>query len=209
MTHKLPKLPYAYDALEPHCDAATVRLHHDKHHQTYIDNLNKLIEGRPALQPKSVEELLGEPDAIPNDIRQAVVNNAGGHFNHSLFWRLMGPNQVGNPSGPIREAIAATFGSFDEFKDKFKEAALGLFGSGWTFLVASKDGKLAIQNFANQDCPLSRGLKPLLALDVWEHAYYLKFQSRRAEWVDAWWNVVNWDEVNALWADAHEPLLAH
>jgi Fe-Mn family superoxide dismutase len=152
MTHKLPKLPYAYDALEPHCDAATVRLHHDKHHQTYVDNLNKLIEGRPALQPKSVEELLGELDAIPNDIRQAVVNNAGGHYNHSLFWRLMGPNQVGNPSGPIREAIASTFGSFDEFKDKFKEAALGLFGSGWTFLVASKDGKLASNYSGTTSC---------------------------------------------------------
>jgi Fe-Mn family superoxide dismutase len=197
MAHEVPALPYAYDALEPHYDEATVRIHHDKHHQTYVDRLNAALEGHPDLQSKSVEELLSDLKALPDQVRTPITNHGGGHFNHSLFWRTMGPNKGGQPSGRLGDAINAQFGGFEAFQKQFSDSAAALFGSGWTYLVADSGGKLAIRNFANQECPLSEGLKPLLLLDVWEHAYYLKFQNRRAEWIAAWWNIVNWDEVSA------------
>jgi len=202
LTHALPKLPYAYDALEPYSDRATVELHYAKHHQTYVDNLNKLLEGHPELAKKSIEALLGDLNAIPEDARQGIINQGGGHYNHTQFWEIMGPNAGGDPSGAIAPAIDSAFGKAKDFRDKFKASALGMFGSGWTYLVATRDGKLQIQNFPNQNCPLSLGQVPLLGLDVWEHAYYLKYQNRRAEWIDAWWNVLNWSEVNKRWAAA-------
>ncbi len=200
MAYTLPQLPYAYDALEPFYDKATLEIHHGKHHQAYVNNVNAALEGQPALQAKTIDALLADLNAIPESIRRKVINNGGGHYNHSLFWKIMGPKKGGAPAGKIGDAITSTFGGFDAFKVKWKESALAMFGSGWTFLVATPAGKIEIQNFANQECPVSQGLKPLLVIDVWEHAYYLKFQNRRAEWVDTWWNVVNWDEVNALLA---------
>ncbi|HEY3117698.1 MAG TPA: superoxide dismutase [Chloroflexota bacterium] len=199
VAHELPPLPYEYDALEPHCDRETLELHHDKHHRAYVDKLNHAVEKHADLASKDLEDLLRDPEAIPPKIRSAVMNNAGGHFNHSFFWHCMGPDQDHGhrATGSVGRAIDETFGSFDEFRDKFKEMALGLFGSGWTFLVMDAAQKLEIRNYPNQDCPLSDGLIPLLALDLWEHAYYLKFHNRRDEWSDTWWNVVNWDEVNS------------
>jgi len=196
--HALPPLPYATDALEPFLDKATLEIHHDKHHKAYVDHLNEALEGHPDLEGKSVEDLLKNLDALPKSIRRKVINNGGGHFNHTLFWNLMGPRKGGNPKGKIGDALEKTFGDFDTFKAKWKESALDLFGSGWTFLVKTQDGEIEIQNYADQECPVSKGLRPLLLLDVWEHAYYLKFQNRRPEWIDAWWNVVNWDVVNTL-----------
>ncbi len=196
MPHALKPLPYAYDALEPHYDEATLRIHHGKHHQTYVDNLNKFLAGHAELEALSLEELLRSFDKVPQDIRQKVKNNAGGVWNHDFFWSCMSPNGGGEPSGKLADAIRATFGSFDDFKAKFKQSALDMFGSGWAFFVADK-GKVSIRNFANQDCPVTEGLVPLLTIDVWEHAYYLKFQNRRAEWVDSWWNVVDWKAVEA------------
>lgn len=191
---ELPELPYAYDALEPYIDEQTMRLHHTKHHQTYIDKANKALEGGE-WSGKSIEEILVNLNEIPEDIRATVRNNGGGHYNHSMFWQIMGPDQSGKPEGNIATAIDAAFGSFDNFKEKFSEAAAGRFGSGWAWLV-DNGGKLEITSTANQDCPISDGAKPILGLDVWEHAYYLKYQNRRPEYIDAWWKVVNWAEVS-------------
>ncbi|MTD38449.1 superoxide dismutase [Erwinia sp. CPCC 100877] len=195
MTYTLPDLPYAYDALEPYIDVETMHLHHDKHHNTYVTNLNAAIEKHPELGEKSVEELISDMDSIPEDIRTAVRNNGGGHANHSFFWEIMAPNAGGEPTGEIKAAIDEAFGSFDQFKEEFKTAATGRFGSGWAWLV-SNNGKLEVTSTANQDSPLMEGKTPVLGLDVWEHAYYLKYKNVRPDYIGAFWNVVNWDEVN-------------
>lgn len=191
---KLPDLPYTYDSLEPYIDEQTMKLHHSKHHQTYIDKVNKVLEDHEDLASKSIEEILADLNAIPEDIITTVQNNGGGHYNHSMFWKIMAPGQSGNPEGKLAGVIDSTFGSFDNFKDKFAEAAAGRFGSGWAWLV-DKNGKLEITSTANQDSPILDGANPILGLDVWEHAYYLKYQNRRPEYIDAWWKVVNWPEV--------------
>jgi Fe-Mn family superoxide dismutase len=201
MTYILPELPYAYDALEPYVDEETMHLHHDKHHNTYVTNLNAAIEKHPELGGKSVEELIANMEAIPEDIRTAVRNNGGGHANHTFFWEIMAPNAGGQPTGAIKEAIDAAFGSFDAFKDEFKTAATGRFGSGWAWLVLN-NGKLEITSTANQDSPLMEGKTPILGLDVWEHAYYLKYKNVRPDYIAAFWNVVNWDKVNEYFAAA-------
>ncbi len=198
MALELPKLPYAYDALEPHIDARTMEIHHSKHHAAYVTNLNKALEGKADLQKKSVEALLADLNAVPEAIRTAVRNNGGGVANHSMFWKMMAPKAGGDPKGEVVKAIDKSFGSFQAFKDQFTQAGLGRFGSGWAWLVADKAGALKIVSTANQDSPISDGQKPLLAIDVWEHAYYLKYQNRRADYIAAWWNVVNWDEVARL-----------
>lgn len=196
MPFSLPPLPYPYDALEPHIDALTMYIHHTKHHAGYVNNLNKALESAPELANKSLEELLANNCAIvPEKIRTAVRNHGGGHSNHSFFWQIMGPNAGGQPTGKIAEAITQTFGSFEKFKEKFTEAALGRFGSGWAWLVLTPERKLEVYSTANQDSPLMEGKIPILGIDVWEHAYYLKYQHRRAEYVQAWWNVVNWAAV--------------
>jgi Fe-Mn family superoxide dismutase len=195
MPHELPKLPYNYDALEPHIDARTMEIHHTKHHQTYVNNLNAALEKHPALQAKSVEDLIKDLNAIPEDIRVAVRNNGGGHLNHSMFWHMMSPQGGGEPKGDLASAIKSNFGDFASFKDQFSKAAAGRFGSGWAWLCLDKGGKLIVNSTPNQDNPISDGLKPVLGLDVWEHAYYLKYQNRRADYISAWWNVVNWAEV--------------
>lgn len=200
MTYTLPDLPYAFDALEPYIDEETMHLHHDKHHNTYVTNLNAAIEKYPELGEKTIEELLSDMDAIPSDIKTAVRNNGGGHANHSFFWKIMAPNAGGEPTGAIKDAINETFGDFATFKEEFKKAAAGRFGSGWAWLVL-EDGKLAITSTANQDSPLMEGKKPVLGLDVWEHAYYLKYKNVRPDYIEAFWNVVNWDEVNKHFAD--------
>jgi Fe-Mn family superoxide dismutase len=197
MAHQLPSLPYAFEALEPHIDAQTMQIHHGKHHQAYINNLNAALEAHPDLQSKSVEDLIRDLNALPEGIRTAVRNNGGGHANHSLFWTLLAPNAGGAPTGKAADAITGTFGSFDAFKEQFAKAATTRFGSGWAWLVSSS-GKLAIESTANQDSPLMEGKKPLLGLDVWEHAYYLKYQNRRPDYITAFWNVVNWNKVNEL-----------
>jgi Fe-Mn family superoxide dismutase len=195
MPFTLPALPYAPDALEPSIDKATMEIHHGKHHNAYVTNLNKALESAPALAGKSVEELLANNLAIvPESIRTAVRNNGGGHLNHSMFWQIMGPKAGGQPGGKLAEAINSTFTSFDNFKDKLSAAAMGRFGSGWAWLVAH-NGKLDIYSTANQDSPVLEGKCPILGIDVWEHAYYLKYQNRRNEYVGAWWNVVNWAEI--------------
>lgn len=199
MTYTLPDLPYAFDALEPYIDEETMHLHHDKHHNTYVTNLNAAIENYPELGEKTIEELLSDMDAIPSDIQTAVRNNGGGHANHSFFWKIMAPNAGGEPTGAIKDAINETFGDFATFKEEFKKAAAGRFGSGWAWLVL-EDGKLAITSTANQDSPLMEGKKPVLGLDVWEHAYYLKYKNVRPDYIEAFWNVVNWDEVNKHFA---------
>ncbi len=199
MAHELPALPYAHDALEPHIDAKTMEIHHGKHHQAYINNLNNAIAGNAALEGTSIEALVSDLDAVPADIRGAVRNNGGGHANHSLFWTVMGPGQGGAPSGDLAAAIDAAFGSLDAFKDEFAKAAATRFGSGWAWLVVD-GGKLAVVSTPNQDTPLSEGKKPILGLDVWEHAYYLNYQNRRPDYVAAFWNVVNWDRVAELYA---------
>jgi Fe-Mn family superoxide dismutase len=198
----VPKLPYAYDALEPHIDAQTMQIHHDKHHQAYVDKLNEALAKHPRLQQVRPVALLQDPSKLPEDVRQAIINNAGGHVNHSLFWQMMAPNAGGPPTGDIAKAIDSTFGSFDKFKAAFADAGAKRFGSGWAWLVADKDGKLSIISTANQDNPISQGLTPLLGVDVWEHAYYLKYQNKRPDYITAWWNVVNWDFVNQLYAKA-------
>lgn len=195
MTYTLPDLPYAFDALEPYIDEETMHLHHDKHHNTYVTNLNVAIEKYPELGEKTIEELLSDMDAVPTDIKTAVRNNGGGHANHSFFWKIMAPNAGGEPTGAIKEAIDEAFGDFATFKEEFKKAAAGRFGSGWAWLVM-ENGKLAITSTANQDSPLMEGKTPILGLDVWEHAYYLKYKNVRPDYIEAFWNVVNWEEVN-------------
>jgi Fe-Mn family superoxide dismutase len=199
--HELPKLPYAFDALEPHIDARTMEIHHDKHHATYVTNLNKALEGHPDLQGRAVADLLRDIDRVPEAIRPAVRNNGGGHANHSLFWEIMGPGGGGSPSGDLAAAIDQAFGGLAGFKDKLSAAAIGQFGSGWGWLILD-GGKLAISAKPNQDSPLMDGKKPILGVDVWEHAYYLKYQNRRADYIQAWWNVVDWQQVAARFRQA-------
>ena len=194
MAHELPALPYAYDALEPFIDTMTMQIHHGKHHATYVANLNAALEKTPELQTKSVDDLLRGLSSVPESIRTAVRNNGGGVANHNMFWSIMAPKAGGEPSGHLADAIKASFGSFESFKGEFKKAALGRFGSGWAWLI-NTGGKVSIESTANQDSPLSEGKSPILTLDVWEHAYYLKYQNKRADYVDAWWSVVNWSEV--------------
>jgi Fe-Mn family superoxide dismutase len=197
MAFTLPPLPYPPDALEPHIDKATMELHHGKHHNAYVTNLNKALESAPDLANKSLEQLLANNCGIvPENIRTAVRNNGGGHANHSFFWPILSGNAGGAPSGEIASVIQSNFGSFDSFKEKFNAAAAGRFGSGWAWLVKDGSGKFEITSTANQDSPVMEGKKPILGLDVWEHAYYLKYQNRRPEYIAAWWNVVNWNEVN-------------
>jgi len=195
MAFELPALPYAFNALEPHIDARTMEIHHDKHHAGYVNNLNKALEGHPDLQSKSLEQLLGSLDSLPENIRTAVRNNGGGHSNHSLFWQIMAPNAGGAPSGALAAAINKAFGSFDAFKDQFAAAGGSRFGSGWAWLLVAADGSLSISSTPNQDSPLMEGKKAVLGIDVWEHAYYLNYQNRRPDYIKAWWNVVNWAEV--------------
>ncbi|MCX6625946.1 MAG: superoxide dismutase [Acidobacteria bacterium] len=196
MAFSVPPLPYAFDALEPYIDKWTMELHHDKHHQAYVTNLNKALESAPDLAGKSLEELLANNLAlVPESIRTAVRNHGGGHYNHSLFWTVMGPNAGGEPVGNVAQAITAAFGSFAQCKEKFNAAATTRFGSGWAWLVKDSAGKLEICSTANQDCPLMEAKIPVLGLDVWEHAYYLKYQNRRPDYIGAFWNVVNWQEV--------------
>jgi Fe-Mn family superoxide dismutase len=202
MAHELPPLPYDYNALEPHIDAQTMTLHHDKHHATYVNNLNTALEKYPDLQNKSAEELIRDLNSVPEDIRTAVRNNGGGHVNHTMFWQIMGPNGGGEPTGALAQAINEAFGSFDEFKKQFNDAGAKRFGSGWVWLVRTSGGQLQITSTANQDNPLSEGHYPIMGNDVWEHAYYLKYQNRRPEYLSAWWNVVNWDEVNKRFEQA-------
>ena len=203
MAHTLPSLPYPINALEPHIDKETMELHHDKHHATYVKNLNTALEKYPQLQSKSIEDLLRGFQVIPSDIQTAVRNNGGGHANHSLFWQIMGPNGGGEPTGAIAEALASSFGGFKTFKDQFSKAALDRFGSGWAWVV-QRNGLLAIESTANQDSPLIEGRVPIFGIDVWEHAYYLKYQNRRADYITAWWNVVNWSAINRQLALARE-----
>jgi Fe-Mn family superoxide dismutase len=191
----LPDLGYAFDALEPHIDARTMEIHHDKHHAAYTTNLNKALEGHPDLQKKSVEQLLGDLNAVPEAIRAAVRNNGGGYLNHNMFWQIMAPGGAKAPSGALAAAINSAFGSFDELKAKLQAAAQGQFGSGWGWLCKDASGKLAIVATPNQDTPIMQGKTPILGVDVWEHAYYLKYQNRRPDYLTAWWNVVNWDAV--------------
>jgi superoxide dismutase, Fe-Mn family len=194
LAYELPPLPYAYNALEPHVDEQTMRIHHDKHHAAYVTNLNAAVDKHPDLQAKSPEELLRTINSVPEPIRTAVRNNGGGHVNHTMFWEIMAPGASGAPSGRLADAIKSTFASFDAFKEQFAKAAMGRFGSGWAWLV-DVNGKLAIESTANQDSPLMEGKWPVFGLDVWEHAYYLKYQNRRADYIGAWWNIVNWDAV--------------
>lgn len=193
--HELPALPYDYNALEPYIDEQTMRIHHGKHHATYVDKLNAALEGHADLAEKSVNDLLASLDSVPESIRTAVRNNGGGHSNHTLFWQILSPNGGGEPSGALADAINSTFGSFDKFKEEFAAQAAGRFGSGWAWLIVDKGGKLAVTSTPNQDTPVMDGNTPILGLDVWEHAYYLKYQNRRPEYINAFWNVVNWDEV--------------
>ena len=207
MAHTLPDLGYAYDALEPHIDARTMEIHHTKHHQAYVNNLNNAISGKPELEGKSICELIGDLGAVPEDIRTAVRNNGGGHANHSLFWKVIAPGGSNKPTGDLAAAIDKVFGSFDAFKEEFGKAAAGRFGSGWAWLVKKEFGPLAICSTANQDSPCMGAEiagcdgKPLLGLDVWEHAYYLNYQNRRPDYIAAFWNVVNWDAVAERFAD--------
>jgi Fe-Mn family superoxide dismutase len=195
MAHSLPPLPYPHDALEPHIDKQTMEIHHGKHHAAYVNNLNAALEKHPDLQSKSVEDLIRGLSTVPEAIRTAVRNNGGGHANHTMFWQIMGPNAGGAPTGAIADAINGSFGSFDKLKEELKKAATGRFGSGWAWVIES-GGKLTVESTANQDSPLMEGKKPVFGIDVWEHAYYLKYQNRRPDYIDAWWNVVNWTEIN-------------
>ncbi|MGQ7247258.1 superoxide dismutase [Halomonas sp. V046] len=194
MAHTLPELPYAYDALEPSIDALTMEIHYSRHHQTYVNNLNGALEGT-GLEDLPVDELVANLERLPEDKRQPVINNGGGHANHSLFWTVMSPNGGGNPKGKVGEAIEKELGGFDAFKDAFTKAALGRFGSGWAWLSVTADGALVVENTLNQDNPLMHGNTPVLGLDVWEHAYYLKYQNKRPDYIAAFFNVVDWDEV--------------
>jgi Fe-Mn family superoxide dismutase len=202
---ELPKLPYAYDALEPYIDARTMEIHHDRHHKTYVDNLNKALAGHPDLQKKSVEEILRDIDSVPEPIRQVVINNGGGHANHSLFWQVMTKNGGGKPGGDLAKALDDAFGDFDKFQAKMSDAAVKQFGSGWAWLVVGEGGKLEVLAAPNQNNPLLgmyQHKTPILGIDVWEHAYYLKYQNKRADYVKAWWNVVNWENVAERYKNA-------
>ncbi len=200
MAFTLPALPYAADALEPHIDKQTMEIHHGKHHNAYVTNLNAALEKAPELQSKSIDDLLKGINSVPEAIRTAVRNNGGGHANHSMFWQIMGPGGGGAPTGAIADAINGSFGGFDKFKEEMKKAGVGRFGSGWAWLIASGN-TLTIESSANQDSPVMEGKKVVMGIDVWEHAYYLKYQNRRPDYLDAWWNVVNWAEVNKRLAE--------
>jgi Fe-Mn family superoxide dismutase len=202
MAYEVPPLPYAYNALEPYIDDATMHLHHDKHHAAYVTNLNAAVAKHPDLDKKSPEELIRNLNALPEDVRGAIRNNGGGHVNHTMFWQIMGPNKGGNPSGAIADAITKSFGGFDKFQEAFEKAGVGQFGSGWAWLVRTKGGEFKVTSTPNQDNPMTTGDFPVIGNDVWEHAYYLKYQNRRADYLKAWWNVVNWDEVNKRLAQA-------
>ncbi len=202
MAFQLPELPYAPDALEPYIDARTMEIHHSKHHGGYVAKLNAALEGVSGFEGKSVEDILRNITAVPEKIRQAVINHGGGHANHSQFWQLMGPGKGGDPSGPVADAIHAEFGGVGPFKEKFADAAANRFGSGWAWLVFNRSGKLQVLSTANQDSPLMDGHSPILGLDVWEHAYYLKYQNRRPDYIDAWWHVVDWAKVNERYSAA-------
>jgi superoxide dismutase, Fe-Mn family len=195
MPHQLPALPYDAAALEPHIDAQTMQIHHGKHHAAYVNNLNAALEKHAALQSKSAEELIKGLSTVPEDVRTAVRNNGGGHVNHTMFWQIMGPGKGGAPTGAIADAINGAFGSFDAFKDLMNKGGVGRFGSGWVWLVDS-GGKLSVESTANQDNPMMEGKRAIMGIDVWEHAYYLKYQNRRPDYLSAWWNTVNWEEVN-------------
>jgi Fe-Mn family superoxide dismutase len=195
MLYELPPLPYDYDALEPYVDEQTMRIHHDKHHAGYVNNLNAALEKHASFADWSLEQLLGQLDQVPEDIRTAVRNNAGGHANHTLFWSIMSPNGGGEPGGDLGEAIVATFGDFGSFKDQLSKAAATRFGSGWGWLSVDSSGQLLVESTPNQDSPIMEGRTPILGIDVWEHAYYLKYQNRRPDYVEAWWNTINWGEV--------------
>ena len=201
MSHTLPNLPYPFDALEPYIDARTMEIHHDKHHNAYVTNLNKALESSPDLQKLTAEELIAQLSKVPENIRTAVRNNGGGHVNHSMFWKIMKKGGGGEPSGDLASSIKSAFGTFAEFKTKFNQAATTRFGSGWAWLLF-RDGKLVIVSTANQDNPIMDGGKPFFGLDVWEHAYYLKYQNRRPDYIEAWWNVINWEQVAANFAAA-------
>lgn len=200
----LPDLPYAFDALEPHIDAETMKIHHDKHHAAYVNNANKALAGHPDLAKMSVWDLVAHLDEVPSEIRTTLRNNAGGHANHSLFWLMMKPGGGGKPAGELAEAIDGAFGSFEEFREQFTAAAMKVFGSGWAWLTITPDKELVIETTPNQDNPMMNGGKPLLGLDVWEHAYYLKHQNRRTDYIKAWWNVVDWDQAAKLHKEATE-----
>jgi superoxide dismutase, Fe-Mn family len=195
MAFTLPPLPYPTDALEPHIDKMTMEIHHGKHHNAYVTNLNAAIEKAPELASKSLEDLVKGISSVPEAVRTAVRNNGGGHLNHSMFWQIMGPKAGGAPTGAIADAINSSFGGFDKLKEQFKAAAVGRFGSGWAWVI-DQGGKLVVESTPNQDNPLMDGKKPVFGIDVWEHAYYLKYQNRRPDYIDAWWNVINWSEVN-------------
>ena len=201
MAHSLPSLPYAYDALEPKIDAMTMEIHHTRHHQTYVNNLNAALEGT-GLEDVPVDKLMADIEKVPQDKRQAVINNGGGHANHSLFWAVMSKDGGGEPTGKVGEAISSELGGYDAFKEEFKKAAAGRFGSGWAWLVVTPEKKLKVINTLNQDSPLMEGLTPILGLDVWEHAYYLKYQNKRPDYIAAFFDVINWDEVNRRYAEA-------
>jgi Fe-Mn family superoxide dismutase len=197
-------LPYAYDALEPHIDAKTVELHYSKHHQTYLNNLNGALEKHPELGNLSIEQLMSDLDRVPEDIRTVVRNNGGGYYNHNIYWAIMGPNKGGEPTGRLGQAIQSTFGGFGSFKEQIEKAGMGRFGSGWAWLSKKQDGSLVIHSTPNQDTPLAEGFFPVIGVDVWEHAYYLKYQNRRAEYLTNWWNLVNWEEAERRYQQGKE-----
>lgn len=209
MFANLNDLPYPYDALEPFIDARTMEIHHSKHHAAYVTNLNKALEGHSDLAERALDDLLADNAKLPEKIRQAVINHGGGHLNHSLFWRIMAPNKGGEPGDDLADAISRAFGSFDEFKELFATTAATRFGSGWAWLTVDQSGALELSATGNQDSPVMVGKTPILGLDVWEHAYYLKYQNRRPEYISAWWNVVNWDEVSLLFREAHQAESIH
>lgn len=200
MAHELPNLPYAHNALEPHIDEQTMQIHHGKHHSGYVSKLNAALEKHPDLLEKSAEELISDLKSVPEEIRTAVRNNGGGHVNHTIFWSIMGPSGGGAPMGELAKAIESAFGSFDSFKEKFEAAGAGQFGSGWAWLIVNKSGELEVTSTPNQDSPLMDGGKPVMGVDVWEHAYYLKYQNKRPEYLSVWWNVVNWSAVGERYA---------
>lgn len=201
MAHQLPDLPYGFDALEPHIDARTMEIHHGKHHAGYVSKLNAAIQGNSELENMDVEDLLKTLPKIPDNIRTAVRNNGGGHYNHSIFWSIMGPDSGGEPTGELADAISGAFGGFEQFREEFSSAAANRFGSGWAWLVLDHNGKLSVMSTPNQDNPISQEMKPVMGLDVWEHAYYLKYQNKRPDYIQAWWNVVNWDAVTERYAN--------